>query len=51
MRSSEISAVKRTKMKDATRELQGWRTENRSVKKCKRTALCSERVPYGLSEF
>jgi len=38
-------------MKDATRELQGWRTENRSVKKCKRTALCSERVPYGLSEF
>jgi hypothetical protein len=51
MRSSEIYAVKRTKMEDETRELQGWRTENWSVKKCERTALSSERVAYGLSEF
>ena len=42
---------KRTKMEDETWELQGWRTENWSVKKCKRTALCSEKVAYGLSEF
>ena len=34
--------VKRTKMEYETREPQGWRTENWSVKKYKRTALCSE---------
>jgi len=52
LRSSEISAVKKGgKWTTKLENYKGWRTENWSLKKCKRTTLCFERVAYGLSEF